>query len=1100
MVTYPGSPGVGRVGSFDAQHVRVDFFESVAEPVAHSVWVEVARCKHVRLEAETRVYRRNPDTGVWLAGRVRDKQGDEYFVRFPNTEYDFPIPEPELHVRWDRPVQAPVTVLTSGGSESAYRDARMGMLHDLIGQRAASASIFSFLSSAVELYPHQVHAALTVLSDPVQRYLLADEVGLGKTIEAGFVIRQVLIDDPEAKITILAPDVLRHQWIRELTEKFFIDDFPKARVRVSAHESPERWERHHGCDLVVVDEAHRLVQVQGPEETPYRELCALAHSTPRVLLLSATPVTSHYTTHLGLLHLLDPTLYRWTDRESFEHRYKLRARLADSVYGLDADYTYLLPSSIEEVRDQLPKEDHQFEWLSAQILELLDEEDELRVDAEHSELVSRVEALRGHISEVYRLHRRVIRHRRDKVLRDDPDSGLMPYEVRGRRSPEPLLLESTSHAAIEEALFEWQSRVWDHLLDTGQEERKPEYARALAILVARGGAVGNDLLNALRWRLHGDIESAEAAGLDTKERAALAAPPVLPVEGAILRELEERTTGDEECKTALNALVGAMLPVLRNSKRTVVFCGAGTLAADLAARMQSRFAKANIGEHTRRLPPEVLEAAVSTWLSPGEGNGGKAVLIVDDSGEDGLNLQAADAVIHVRSPWSPNQFEQRLGRVDRYRGAESLEQDKPARQYRIRGVNTEESFLDSWADLLEKGYRIFSESVSALQDAIAQGITRTWESGLEDGPAGLTTSADQVRTDLDTARGEIDKMDMLESIHMATIEDHDIAQALGEFEARWKETREVMLNYTSGMGGIKLRHYDRQVKGCAVEVFDIANARPLVDPRLWAKGTEHLTSDSTRAGFNRSAVLKAPGTRLFRRGNPLVDVLSSAIAIDDRGQAAAFRRIDRSMKEGEEPVPYFGFDYLVEANIEDALALVTDRPEAENALRRQADRIFPPFMLKVWVQAGSITPITAPQPYRWLNRPYTKQPSQRQPGDQNYNFTRTAELLQVFGGWNTYRKAAESAQQVSRERLSEATDLDQKCAQAQEEARRRIAVSKAQAQARQAAGHLVGDAENSFLDVNVTDLLIEGLFHPVVRVVAATCIVRSGLERVRRDA
>ena len=50
----------------------------------------------------------------------------------------------------------------------------------------------SFLSSAVEIYPHQVDAALTVLSDPVQRYLLADEVGLGKTVEAGYVIRQTL--------------------------------------------------------------------------------------------------------------------------------------------------------------------------------------------------------------------------------------------------------------------------------------------------------------------------------------------------------------------------------------------------------------------------------------------------------------------------------------------------------------------------------------------------------------------------------------------------------------------------------------------------------------------------------------------------------------------------------------------------------------------------------------------------------------------------------------------------------------------------------------------------------------------------------------------
>ena len=61
-----------------------------------------------------------------------------------------------------------------------------------------------------------------MLSDPTQRYILADEVGLGKTIEAGFVIRQVLIDKPTAKICVLVPPSIGRQWERELREKFLI--------------------------------------------------------------------------------------------------------------------------------------------------------------------------------------------------------------------------------------------------------------------------------------------------------------------------------------------------------------------------------------------------------------------------------------------------------------------------------------------------------------------------------------------------------------------------------------------------------------------------------------------------------------------------------------------------------------------------------------------------------------------------------------------------------------------------------------------------------------------------------------------------------------
>ena len=137
-----------------------------------------------------------------------------------------------------------------------------------------------------------MRAALTVLSDPVQRYLLADEVGLGKTIEAGFVIRQTLLDHPDARIVVLAPDALRPQWAQELREKFFIDDFPDAQVKCVGHEEPERWADYHGCELVVVDEAHRVAETDDPDKPTYRSLCTLAHSVPRLLLLSATPVMS----------------------------------------------------------------------------------------------------------------------------------------------------------------------------------------------------------------------------------------------------------------------------------------------------------------------------------------------------------------------------------------------------------------------------------------------------------------------------------------------------------------------------------------------------------------------------------------------------------------------------------------------------------------------------------------------------------------------------------------------------------------------------------------------------------------------------------------
>ena len=123
---------------------------------------------------------------------------------------------------------------------------------------------------------------------------------------------------------------------------------------ISAHETPEKWSGYHGFDLVVVDEAHQLVQVEDPEQSPYRELALLAHSAPRVLLLSATPVTSRITTHLGLLHLLDKDLYRWADRAAFQHKFEQRKQLANAVYQLDAEWESLLPDAITDGRGTDP--------------------------------------------------------------------------------------------------------------------------------------------------------------------------------------------------------------------------------------------------------------------------------------------------------------------------------------------------------------------------------------------------------------------------------------------------------------------------------------------------------------------------------------------------------------------------------------------------------------------------------------------------------------------------------------------------------------------------------------------------------------------------
>jgi len=88
-----------------------------------------------------------------------------------------------------------MAVLIAGAGESPYyREARAPFVSSTLRQRAACAGMDALLSSAIEHYPHQVRAATSILEDPVQRYLLADEVGLGKTIEAGVLVRALHVN------------------------------------------------------------------------------------------------------------------------------------------------------------------------------------------------------------------------------------------------------------------------------------------------------------------------------------------------------------------------------------------------------------------------------------------------------------------------------------------------------------------------------------------------------------------------------------------------------------------------------------------------------------------------------------------------------------------------------------------------------------------------------------------------------------------------------------------------------------------------------------------------------------------------------------------
>jgi ATP-dependent helicase HepA len=222
---------------------------------------------------------------------------------------------------------------------------------------------------------HQLHIAREVADRIAPRVLLADEVGLGKTIEAGLVIHRQLLSGRASRVLILVPENLQHQWLVEMRRRFNLDvalfdaerfiesdasnPFEDAQLALVSLEWLKGDERAQdaafaaGWDLLVVDEAHHLVWHPEGASPEYRLVEQLAEVIPGVLLLTATPEQLGLDSHFARLRLLDPN--RFHDLEAFRAESNHYQPVAEAVQEL-LDEGRLSMKSHQTIHDFLGSE------------------------------------------------------------------------------------------------------------------------------------------------------------------------------------------------------------------------------------------------------------------------------------------------------------------------------------------------------------------------------------------------------------------------------------------------------------------------------------------------------------------------------------------------------------------------------------------------------------------------------------------------------------------------------------------------------------------------------------------------------------------------
>lgn len=531
--------------------------------------------------------------------------------------------------------------------------------------RAASDSMESMasalLDAQVDLNPHQIDAALFATSNPLSKgVILADEVGLGKTIEAGLLIAQRWAER-KRRILIIAPANLRKQWHQELADKFGIqasiieaksykqafkdganNPFESSTALICSYQfaaGKAKEVQSIPWDLVVIDEAHRLRNVYKPENKTANTLREALLTAPKVLL-TATPLQNSLLELYGLVSFVDERVFG--DLDSFKTQF---GQLKDAA-SFDALKNRIQPICKRTLRRQVEayvKYTRRIPLLQ----EFIPGPNETTLYNNVSEYLQR-DALFALPNSQRQLITLVLR----KLLASSTFAIAGALETLTKRLRQTLDDKAASIDLTEELDqdFETLDELTDEIEAAGQDNTK---ARTQSEIVAIKAEIE-------------ELESFRNLAVSITENA----------KGmALLQALKVAFKKLEELGAAKKAIIftesrrtqSYLLSLLANTPEF----GAGTPGVVL-------FNGTNTDEGSRRIYTEWLKRHEGTDRITGSRTADTRAALVDyfreqgsimiatEAGAEGINLQFCSMVINYDLPWNPQRIEQRIGRCHRY--------------------------------------------------------------------------------------------------------------------------------------------------------------------------------------------------------------------------------------------------------------------------------------------------------------------------------------------------------------------------------------------------------------------------------------------------
>ena len=520
------------------------------------------------------------------------------------------------------------------------------------------ALIPTLMSAQVDLNPHQVDAALFAFRSPLSKgAILADEVGLGKTIEAGILLSQKWAER-KRKLLIIVPSSLRKQWNQELSEKFFLPscileaksfnssikkgiENPFQRqdeIVISSYQfvrNKSEYASQIKWDLVVIDEAHRLRNVYKPQNKIARALKETLKGVPKVLL-TATPLQNSLMELYGLTSFVDEHVFG--DEKSFKTQYSLRMGSDEDIYTELKNrlapvcqrslrrqvqeyvkYTQRIPVTEEFT----PKREEQI--LYEKISNYLQRENLRALPSSQRALITLVLrkllasstfAIQGALTKMI--------NRLESVLRNDLEQ---------QKKSEAEISEDFD--SYEDTKEEWEEEEQQLLSEMDKISIETEMAelkefQELAVSI-KENAKGETLLKAL------DIGFKKAKELGAKQK--------------VIIFTESRRTQ--------NYLL-ELLDKTEYAEKIVLFNGSNNDQKSKQIYKEWKIKNKDSDCITGSRTADMRSALVDYFKETAQ------IMIATEAAAEGINLQFCSLIVNYDLPWNPQRIEQRIGRCHRY--------------------------------------------------------------------------------------------------------------------------------------------------------------------------------------------------------------------------------------------------------------------------------------------------------------------------------------------------------------------------------------------------------------------------------------------------